>query len=248
MADSRGSAADDGIPARFMDTIVILDDARANKADPQHPSDHGVSRRDRRPAVFFDIDGVLNAEPGGDGVLRPEDLALFAGAAAAVRRARQAGFHAVGVTNRAQVAKGLLAFEQLETILVRLQAALALDNGQLDRIYVCPHYPDRAVSGGVAGLNVSCECRKPGTLLFRRAIGDLAIDPARSVVIGDSLRDIGAARAMGLAAYGVRTGYGCRDVDRYPSADIPVPDRMFDSVVEAVDFVTTHRPIRSTVI
>lgn len=35
-----------------------------------------------RPALFFDCDGVLNHEPGGDGVLKPEDVVLLPGATA----------------------------------------------------------------------------------------------------------------------------------------------------------------------
>jgi histidinol phosphatase-like enzyme len=49
---------------------------------------------------------VLNVEPGGHGVLGPDDIRLIAGAGAAVRAARQAGTLAIIVTNRAQVAQG----------------------------------------------------------------------------------------------------------------------------------------------
>jgi histidinol-phosphate phosphatase family protein len=217
-------------------TIVIVGDSRGEQIiDPAGRQRGDAHESPNSPAVFFDIDGVLNAEPGGDGVLRPEEVILFPGASAAVRRARAAGFRAVGVTNRAQVAKGLVTFEQLERILGHLQTLLSQDGDALDRIYACPHYPDRSFPGGVPELQIACECRKPGTLLFRRAIEDLAIDASRSFVIGDSLRDIGAARALGMTAYGVRTGYGCKDVDRYRGPDKPSPDRMFDSVVEAVD-------------
>jgi dTDP-glucose pyrophosphorylase len=42
----------------------------------------------KRPAIFFDVDGVLNEEPGLQGVLKPEDVALIPGAGAAVAEAR----------------------------------------------------------------------------------------------------------------------------------------------------------------
>src|SRR5262249_12703917 len=41
----------------------------------------------RRPAVFFDCDGVLNDEPGIHGAVKPDDIVLMPGAATAVRRA-----------------------------------------------------------------------------------------------------------------------------------------------------------------
>ena len=190
-----------------------------------------------KPAIFFDIDGVLNREPGANGVVRPEDIVLFPGAAAAIAAAKQAGFLAIGVTNRAQVAKGTITLAELDTILAHLQNLLAKEGAPLDKIYFCPHHPE----GVVPEFTVRCECRKPGTLLFRRAIVEFGIDPARSFTIGDSQRDIGAAKAIGTTAFGVRTGHGCNDADRY-DGEAPVPDRMFDDVAAAVDAATRKLP------
>ncbi|MDN3273887.1 HAD-IIIA family hydrolase [Frankia sp. RB7] len=193
-----------------------------------------------RPAIFFDCDGVLNEEPGGHGVLGPDDIRLIPGAGAAVRATRAAGYLAIVVTNRAQVAKGFVTLSGLETIFARLRALLAEDGGIVDAIYFCPHHPERATNAGAPDFQIACECRKPGTLLFRRAIADFGIDVGSSVLIGDSLRDIGAGRAMGLTSYGVRTGFACRDVERYPDRAPPAPDRMFAHVGEAVAFCLSH--------
>ena len=189
-----------------------------------------------RPAIFFDCDGVLNEEPGGNGVLGPDDVRLIPGAGEAVRKAREAGYLAIIVTNRAQVAKGLVTLAGLEPIFARIRELLARAGGVIDRIYFCPHHPDKTFPGGVPEFQIACECRKPGTLLLRRAIEDLAIDARRSFLIGDSLRDIGAGQAAGIRTLGVRTGYACRDVARYPHTPPPQPDRMFADVGEAVDF------------
>ena len=67
----------------------------------------------RRPAIFFDCDGVLNEEPGLQGALTAHDVTLIRGAGAAVRRAREAGLLTVAVTNRPQVAKGFVTFDGL---------------------------------------------------------------------------------------------------------------------------------------
>ena len=191
-----------------------------------------------RPAIFFDCDGVLNEEPGLQGAVTPNDVTIIPGAAAAVRRARDAGRLTVAVTNRAQVAKGFITFEELSHILGRLEALLAAEGGVLDRIYFCPHHPEAGFPGEIPALKVHCECRKPGTLLLRRALAELPLDQRRSALIGDSLRDIGAAREFGIWAYGVRTGIGCRDSKRYlrEGGALPAPDLMFENVSEAVDF------------
>jgi mannose-1-phosphate guanylyltransferase/phosphomannomutase len=202
-----------------------------------------------RPAIFFDCDGVLNQEPGDPGIVAPDDVKTIPGAGAAVRRARAAGLLTVAVTNRPQVAKGLVTFEGLDHVLGRLEALLAEDGGVLDRIYFCPHHPESGFAGEIAALKIRCECRKPGTLLLRQALADLPIDRPRSMLVGDSLRDIGAARGIGIWAYGVRTGYGCRDGERYrrESGMPPVPDLMFEAVSEAVEFGIGYRALAAPV-
>src|SRR5689334_15242514 len=204
----------------------------------------------KRPAIFFDVDGVLNEEPGLQGVLKAAEVTLVPGAGAAVAAARNARFLAVGITNRPQVARGDITFDDLDGILGRLEALLAEQHGVLDRIYVCPHHPDSGFAGEVKALKIRCECRKPGALLFRRAMADLPIDRTRSIAIGDSLRDIGAARAAGVWAYGVRTGHGCRDAARYPggAAAAPVPDLMFEDVGEAVRFALAYRELAAPLV
>jgi histidinol-phosphate phosphatase family protein len=201
--------------------------------------------RNKRPAIFFDVDGVLNEEPGTQGALKPDDVTLIAGAGAAVADAHAAQFLTVAITNRPQVARGDITFDDLDALLGRLEALLAERGGVLDRIFVCPHHPDRGFPGEITALKIRCECRKPGALLFRRALEELPIDRARSVAIGDSLRDIGAAKATGVWAYGVRTGYGCRDTARYPggATAAPVPDLMFDDVREAVRFALGYQTL-----
>jgi histidinol-phosphate phosphatase family protein len=199
-----------------------------------------------RPALFFDCDGVLNDEPGLQGAVKPDDVKLLPGAGDAVRRTREAGHLTVAVTNRPQVAKGFITFEALDHILGRLEALVAEDRGVLDRVYFCPHHPDAGVPGEVTELKIRCECRKPGTLMLRWAFADLPIDRRRSAIIGDSLRDIGAARGAGIWAYGVRTGHGCRDQERYERETgtvAPMPDLMFDSVIEAVDFELGYKEL-----
>lgn len=199
---------------------------------------HAVNNACLRPAIFFDCDGVLNEEPGERGAVTPDDVRTVPGAGAALRQAREANRLTVAITNRPQVAKGFVTFDGLTHILGRLEALLAEDGGVLDRIYFCPHHPESGFPGEVAELKVRCECRKPGTLLLRRALAELPIDRSRSVLIGDSIRDIGAARSFGIWAYGVRTGLGCRDGDRYAreSGAPPAPDLMFEAASEAVSF------------
>lgn len=199
------------------------------------------SLRRKQRAIFFDIDGTLSIDPGGHGVLSPDQVALYPEAAPALRRAREAGFLTVAVTNRPQLAKGLLDYDGLERIFGRLEGLLARQGAWFSRIYFCPHHPEKGFAGEVEALKMDCPCRKPHPGMLEEAAADLNIDLRSSAIIGDSLRDIGAARAMGIEGFGVRTGYGCRDRDRYPGPP-PEPDAMFDTVLAATDdIIARHK-------
>jgi mannose-1-phosphate guanylyltransferase / phosphomannomutase len=190
------------------------------------------SWRSRRPAIFFDRDGVLNREPGGHGVLRAADLELLPGAPAAVRLANDAGWLTVLVTNQPQLAKGLTTPEELAQIHGRLESELAGAGARLDRLYHCPHHPEAGHPGEIAALKTACECRKPAPGMLRRAALELPLDLSRSVLIGDHDRDRQAALVAGVAFLSVAPG-----LPHAPSAHLrPVPDAPFSGVLAAVEF------------
>jgi D-glycero-D-manno-heptose 1,7-bisphosphate phosphatase len=74
---------------------------------------------------------------------------------------------------------------------------LALADAHIDRFYYCPHHED----GAVETYAISCDCRKPGDALYRQAISELDLDPARSIVVGDKPGDL--IPALRLGAKGV---------------------------------------------
>jgi histidinol-phosphate phosphatase family protein len=141
-----------------------------------------------RPAVFLDRDGTINVDTGY--VSRPEDVALVEGAARAIARLNAAKVPVVVITNQSGIGRGMFTEEDFAAVEKRLRELLAAKGATLDATYHCPHAPD-----------VECECRKPGTLLFRRASEEMQLDPARSWFIGDRLRDIEPAAAF--KAHGV---------------------------------------------
>lgn len=180
-----------------------------------------------RPTLFLDCDGVLNHERGADGVLRPEDIELIEGAGRAVAALNRAGILAIGVTNRAQVARGKLTEAALHAILIQLCTLIGADGGTLDGLFYCPHLPPPAPDGANPAYIVDCDCRKPKPGLLEQAAAALPVDRNRAAMVGDSTRDIAAAAAFGIPAWGVFTGHACAD------ADEPSPALWFDSVVDA---------------
>ena len=139
-----------------------------------------------RPAVFLDRDGTLIEDTGY--LARAEQVSLLPGVARAVRRVREAGYAIVVVTNQSGIARGLLDEADYAATAARLEALLAAEGASLDAQYHCPHLPE--ISG-------PCECRKPGTLLFRRAAEQLDLELNGSWWIGDRSRDVEPAAVLG---------------------------------------------------
>lgn len=185
---------DMGTPDRL---LRVEQDLRSGTVAARHLSQN-------RPAVFLDRDGVLNEEIGG--VHNPEALRLLPGAAAAVRKLNQAGYLVCVVTNQPDVAKGRMTTDDVHAVHRRLHRLLGDAGAFVDDIAWCPHHPDSGFPGEVLALKVVCACRKPAPGMVVDAVARLPIDPARSVLIGDSWRDIGAARAAGIRAIGVGLG------------------------------------------
>lgn len=192
-----------------------------------------LSDRTPRSAIFLDRDGTLN-QPRGH-ISDPDQIALIPGAAAAVRAINRAGRLAVCITNQPVLARGEASWEDMTRILARIDAQLGAAHAYLDRVYLCPHHPDRGFAGEVAALKVACDCRKPGTGLFDAAIAELNIARDTSWMIGDSTADILAGTRAGLRTILVRTGEGGKD-GKYPCT----PDHVVADVGEAVALILAH--------
>jgi len=96
----------------------------------------------------------------------------------------------VVVTNQSGIARGIFTEADYERVRDRAEALLGEFGAHIDASYMCPHHPD--LTGPPP-----CACRKPGTLLFRRAATDLDLDLASSWYIGDRGRDVLPARELG---------------------------------------------------
>ena len=162
-----------------------------------------------RPALFLDRDGVVIRDR--DYLADPAEVELLPGVAAAMRRARAAGYLLIGVSNQSGLGRGYFTSADLGAVMERLEADLAVDGASFDGFYYCPHKPGD-----------DCPCRKPRLGLLTEAAAFHHWDPAQSWVIGDKTSDVALGQAAGLGSVLVRTGYGAQDEDevqrRWPSS------------------------------
>jgi D,D-heptose 1,7-bisphosphate phosphatase len=187
-------------------------------------------------AVFLDRDGTLIKEVSAQGLHRMDDVELIPGAAEAIHELNHAGLRAVLITNQPVIAKGFCTEAELQQIHNKLETLLGREHAFLDRIYYCPHHPDKGFAGERVELKIECECRKPKTGMMLHAQHDLNIDLANSWFVGDTTTDVQTARNAGVKSVLVRTGHGGED--RKHGAQ---PDFVFDSLLEAVKFIVAQQ-------
>jgi histidinol-phosphate phosphatase family protein len=203
----------DRISAEFAGGVI----ARSSLATPQR-------------AVFLDRDGTL--VPEKDCLRRAEDLELLPGVAEAVGQLNHNGWRVVLVTNQPVIAKGWCTEAELLTIHHKLETLLGGGHAFLDRIYFCPHHPEKGFPGERPELKIECDCRKPKTGMIRHAVADLNVDLTQSWFIGDTTTDLQTARNAGLRSILVRSGYAGKD-GKYEAQ----PDLAFNTLNEAVEWL-----------
>lgn len=182
----------------------------------------------KQKAVFIDRDGVLNYDT--DSIRHEDQLELIPGAAKAVKMINESDYLAVLVTNQPGIAKGFVTEQGLKKIHNKLEHLLGLEGAYIDRIYYCPHHPEKGFEGERIEYKIDCDCRKPKTGMIMEAKKDLNIDLESSFIIGDSFRDILCGNNAGLTAIAVRTGTGLKN--KYAE-----PDYFFDDLIDAVSFL-----------
>jgi D-glycero-D-manno-heptose 1,7-bisphosphate phosphatase len=163
--------------------------------------------------VVLDRDGVINRD-SANYIRSPEEWIALPGSLQAIRQLGEAGFQIVVATNQSGLGRGLFDHEALDAIHQRMRAEVSAAGGQLAGIYFCPHHP-----------NDGCDCRKPAAGLLRQIERDFAVSLAGRPVIGDSARDLDAARTVSGRPILVRTGNGLDTEKNYPHrAEIEVYD------------------------
>ena len=154
-----------------------------------------LNRKNPRRAIFLDRDGTINVNMDTHPTV--ECFTLLPGVPDAIRLINESLYLAVVVTNQPMIAKGFLTFDQLKLIDKKMETLLGEKRAYLDKIYFCPHHPERGFSGEITELKIQCNCRKPKPGMLLQAAQEMNIDLANSWMIGDSATDVEAGIAAG---------------------------------------------------
>jgi D-glycero-D-manno-heptose 1,7-bisphosphate phosphatase len=176
--------------------------------------------------VILDRDGVINQD-SEDYIKSPQEYIPLPGSLEAIARLNAAGYQVAIATNQSGVGRGLFEQTTLDAMHDKLRDLLVEVGGHIDAIVFCPHTPQ-----------AQCGCRKPRPGLLQQIGERLGIVLTDVPVIGDSLRDLEAARAVGARPILVRTGKGERTLRKGEGLDGVA---VYNDLATAVDALLTAR-------
>ena len=146
--------------------------------------------------IILDRDGVINHD--SDAFIKsPDEWRPIAGSLEAIARLGKAGYRVVVATNQSGVGRGLFDLATLAAIHTKMHRAVTAAGGHLDAIFFCPHAAD-----------AHCHCRKPEPGMLEEILRRFQVEPQSVTAVGDSLRDLQAAAAVGTKPVLVLTGKG----------------------------------------
>lgn len=182
--------------------------------------------------VILDRDGVIN-EDSPDYVKSVAEWQPIPGSLEAIARLCQAGYRVFVASNQSGLGQGLFDYDAFCAMNDRLQQLLAELGGRIDGFFFAPDHPDRPTVH-----------RKPGAGMLLDLAKRLGLSLEGVPSVGDSLRDLEAARAAGARPVLVRTGKG-RDTERAHAAalrDVAVYDSLADFAVALISGADAQRP------
>ena len=183
-------------------------------------------------AIFSDRDGVINSDRP-DYVKNVSELNIYPFFPSSVKDFNGLGFSVFVISNQQGVGKGIYTMEDVKGIEREIRAAAEKEGGVITDFRYCTHLERE-----------KCGCRKPKAGMILDLAEKYDIDLSKSFVIGDSVRDMGAAKAAGVRSILVFSGSTTPEAAEKMT---PKPDFTAENIKEAVLLVKTlDRTSRNT--
>jgi D-glycero-D-manno-heptose 1,7-bisphosphate phosphatase len=101
----------------------------------------------------------------------------------------------VVATNQSGIGRGMIDMASFNAVHAHMMKLVSAVGGRIDAVVFCPHTPDE-----------HCECRKPQPGMMLQIAKRWNVQLADVPMVGDSLRELEAARNAGCQPHLVRTG------------------------------------------
>ncbi|MFQ5608585.1 MAG: D-glycero-alpha-D-manno-heptose-1,7-bisphosphate 7-phosphatase, partial [Candidatus Zixiibacteriota bacterium] len=192
-------------------------------------------RKSARRALFLDRDGTIIREKGF--LSDPDGVETLPRVSAALRRAREAGYALVVVSNQSGVARGLFSEKSVHAVNDRVKRELEAGGVELDGMYYSPTHP----RGAVDRYRTKDGTRKPSDKMFVQAARELNLDLRNSWVIGDRPSDFLSAWTIGASGALVRSGYGAEWEPKLAQFGPLKPHLIADDLSTAISIMLVER-------
>ena len=143
-------------------------------------------------ALLLDRDGVINVDHGYVGAAWRFEF--MPGVFPFLRAVRDKGYRLAILTNQSGVARGMYSVDDHNKVTAHMLSALKREGIDIELELVCFMHPE----GTIAPLTRESFWRKPNPGMVLETVRRLDLDPARSVFLGDNLRDMQAAQNGGI--------------------------------------------------
>ena len=172
--------------------------------------------------IILDRDGVIN-EDSDAFIKTPDEWLPLPGSLEAIADLNHAGYRVVIATNQSGISRGLLDLEALNLIHRKMHKMVQEVGGLIDAVFFCPD------------VDEANPYRKPNPGMLLEISRRLKCGLQGVPMVGDSVRDIRAARAAQAWPLLVRTGKGTRTLKR--EFEICANVQVFGDLAAAADFL-----------
>ena len=175
--------------------------------------------------AILDRDGVINHD-SDQYIKSPAEWRPIAGSIEAIARLNQHGYRIAVATNQSGIGRGLFDMATLNAMNDKMMELVFRQGGRIDALFFCPHTAAE-----------ECGCRKPRTGMLEEIAARFHTELKAVPSIGDSLKDLQAAEAVGAQPILVLTGKGERT---RAEGGLPKKTIVFDNLGDVSRHLIAH--------
>lgn len=185
---------DMGTPNRLK---IVEEDLLHNKVNSRN-------YKNQQNALFLDRDNTIIKCPMGDYILDKNDIDFISENIFKIAEISKQYDFVCLITNQPVIAMGKLSIQRLDkihSIIIKHCLSIGL---KIDVVTFCPHHPHMGFNKEIKLLKKDCFCRKPNPGLFFEQAFLRNINLNKSLMIGDSDKDMQAALNAGCKFINVK--------------------------------------------
>ncbi|ODN42999.1 D-glycero-beta-D-manno-heptose 1,7-bisphosphate 7-phosphatase [Piscirickettsia litoralis] len=161
----------------------------------------------QKPLVILDRDGVIN-EDSEHYIKSAEEWQPIEHSLGAIAKLNANDIKVAVATNQSGMARGYFDLATLQAMHKKMATLLKEQDGKIDYLEYCPHGPDEG-----------CGCRKPRPGMLESILHYFNLPAEQAYFVGDSYKDIQAARAIGCTPILVLSGKGRGTLNQHPELE-----------------------------